>query len=148
MNTQNPSTNLPTVLSFEGAELKIIDHNGHPWLAAADLARALGYQRADKVTQIYERNVGEFAEGMSETLKLTVSGNLQSKARIFSPRGAHLIAMFARTAKATAFRRWVLDVLEGYDAPAALPAPPTHPHCCGPCWRAIASCATWTRWAG
>lgn len=32
--------------------------------------------------------------------------------RIFSLRGAHLVAMFARTPKAKAFRRWVLDVLD------------------------------------
>lgn len=32
--------------------------------------------------------------------------------RIFSLRGAHLIAMFSRTALAKEFRRWVLDVLD------------------------------------
>ncbi len=31
---------------------------------------------------------------------------------IFSLRGAHLIAMFSRTAVAIEFRRWVLDVLD------------------------------------
>jgi prophage antirepressor-like protein len=33
--------------------------------------------------------------------------------RIFSLRGAYLLGMLARTPKAEAFRRWVLDVLEG-----------------------------------
>lgn len=32
--------------------------------------------------------------------------------RLFSARGAHLLAMFARTERAKQFRRWVLDVLE------------------------------------
>lgn len=42
--------------------------------------------------------------------------------RIFSPRGCHLIAMFARTPRAAALRRSVLDVLEGI-ATAAPRAP-------------------------
>jgi len=35
------------------------------------------------------------------------------EARLFSARGAHLLAMFARTPVAKQFRHWVLDVLEG-----------------------------------
>ena len=42
--------------------------------------------------------------------------NLRRKARIFSLRGCHLVAMFARTPVAKAFRRWVLDVLDKLDA--------------------------------
>ena len=50
--------------------------------------------------------------------------NLRRKARIFSLRGCHLVAMFARTPVAKAFRRWVLDVLDKLDAEqhAALPS--------------------------
>jgi len=33
---------LPAHLTFEGVDLRIIDRNGRPWIAAADLARALG----------------------------------------------------------------------------------------------------------
>ena len=40
--------------------------------------------------------------------------NLTVRARIFSLRGCHLLAMFARTPVAKAFRRWVLDVIEQY----------------------------------
>ncbi len=40
----------------------------------------------------------------------TPSGKQDS--RVFSLRGAHLIAMFARTPKAKEFRRWVLDILD------------------------------------
>ena len=38
------------------------------------------------------------------------------RCRIFSLRGCHLVAMFARTPVAKAFRRWVLNVLEKYAA--------------------------------
>lgn len=131
MNTQHPSSALPSVLSFEGADLKIIDHDGHPWIAAADLGRALGYKRGDHVASIYRQHAGEFCEAMTTVITLeaaksavngdsALKGNPNVTVRIFSPRGAHLIAMFARTAKATAFRRWVLDVLEQFDrAPIA-----------------------------
>lgn len=34
------------------------------------------------------------------------------KMRVFSLRGAHLLAMFARTTVAKEFRRWVLDILD------------------------------------
>ncbi|MGL5410310.1 MAG: P22AR C-terminal domain-containing protein, partial [Shewanella sp.] len=47
------------------------------------------------------------------TVNLTVPGNpMPIPVRIFSLRGAHLIAMFSRTALAKEFRRWVLDVLD------------------------------------
>lgn len=49
---------------------------------------------------------------MTETLKMRVSGNYQKTVRIFSLRGAHLIAMFANTEIARDFRKWVLDILD------------------------------------
>ena len=52
---------------------------------------------------------------MTEVVKLTTTNNnvnLQTSTRIFSLRGCHLIAMFARTAIAKEFRKWVLDVLD------------------------------------
>lgn len=49
------------------------------------------------------------------------------KLRIFSLRGCHLLAMFARTPVAKAFRRWVLDVIERYGdrVPVDAQTPPT-----------------------
>ena len=40
------------------------------------------------------------------------SSSRRMKVRVFSLRGAHLIAMFARTPVAKEFRRWVLDILD------------------------------------
>lgn len=47
--------------------------------------------------------------------------------RIFSLRGCHLLAMFARTPVAKAFRKWVLDVIERYGdrVPVDAQTPPT-----------------------
>lgn len=129
---QNPSANLPAVLNFEGAELKIIDRDGLPWITSGDLGRALGYKRGgEHVASIYRQHAHEFCEAMTTTIPLRDlasdfnadspgRGNPNVPVRIFSPRGAHLIGMFSRTAKAAAFRRWVLDVLDGY---ASVPVP-------------------------
>lgn len=111
-------SNLPVSLSFEGSKLSIIDHNGQPWLSAGDLARALGYSRSDIVSKLYRRNKDEFTDDMTRNTKTVFSEKINNlrpinETRIFSPRGCHLVAMFARTPKAKAFRRWVLDVLDG-----------------------------------
>ncbi|GHK74011.1 hypothetical protein ECZU12_54220 [Escherichia coli] len=44
-------------------------------------------------------------------VKVTTPRGMQ-ESRVFSLRGAHLIAMFARTPVAKEFRRWVLDILD------------------------------------
>lgn len=99
-------------LSFNNITFDVVDRSGKQWLQSAEIARALGYARDDSVSRIYERNADEFRSDMSETVKLAVSGNLQKEVRIFSLRGAHLLAMFARTKVAKTFRKWVLDVLD------------------------------------
>lgn len=101
-------------LVFQSTQFNSIRKNGQPWLQAAEIARALNYAREDAVSRIYDRNKDEFPSSMTETVKLTASGNYQKSVRIFSLRGAHLIAMFARTDKAKEFRKWVLDVLDNH----------------------------------
>ncbi|RLM26513.1 hypothetical protein BIY29_05500 [Brenneria alni] len=99
-------------LTFHDHQFDVIIRNNQTWLSAADIAHALGYKNDNAISRVYARNSDEFSPQMSETVKLTVSGNLQKTARIFSLRGAHLIAMFARTPVAKEFRKWVLDVLD------------------------------------
>ena len=100
-------------IRFHDTQFTVIPHHGQPWLTAAQIAQALGYAREDAVSRIYTRNADEFTPGMTGTVNLTVPGNpMQIPVRIFSLRGAHLIAMFSRTGLAKEFRRWVLDVLD------------------------------------
>lgn len=110
-------------LMFQNQPIRLIEKDGRQWASAADIARALGYANADKVTRIYDRHRVEFTASMTqivETPTLGVPGNLVTKARVFSLRGAHLIAMFSRTAKAQEFRRWVLDLIEQHQAAPSL----------------------------
>lgn len=108
-------------LTFEDKSIRVIEKDGQVWLGAADIARALEYNRADKVTRLYERHAAEFTDSMTkivETPTLGHPGNLLTKTRVFSLRGAHLVAMFARTSKGQAFRRWLLDMIEQGQSPA------------------------------
>lgn len=112
-------------LSFNAIQFHPIQQNDDQiWITSSQLAEALGYARSDKITQIYNRNSDEFTQGMTLTLNLRVkgfgNGNTEKETRIFSLRGAHLIAMFARTPVAKEFRKWVLDILEKESKPKPL----------------------------
>ena len=102
-------------LSFNGVSLTPVHHNSQIYLTSSELAQALGYSCADSITRIYNRNADEFSPEMTTTVKMTVvrkTGKVEMDNRIFSLRGCHLIAMFARTAVAKEFRQWVLDILD------------------------------------
>ncbi|WP_339053066.1 BRO-N domain-containing protein [Arsenophonus endosymbiont of Crataerina pallida] len=101
-----------TTLIFRNTILETISRNGEIWFTSAVLAKALQYATSNAVTMLYKQNSDEFSVGMSEIVESTLSGNLKARTRIFSLRGAHLIAMFARTPVAKEFRKWVLDILD------------------------------------
>ena len=78
---------------------------------------ALGYARTDNISKIYNRNKDEFTGSMTAVINMVVKGfgsgeGNKRDVRIFSLRGCHLLAMFARTEIAKQFRKWVLDILD------------------------------------
>lgn len=118
MTKHDSARDLPATLTFQNTELSIIDRDGVPWLTSADLARALGFADPRKLSNMFNRHKDEFTDDMAHVLKLRTGRQAApASVRIFSPRGAQLIAMLAKTPRAKDFRRWVLDVLEGL-APA------------------------------
>jgi prophage antirepressor-like protein len=118
-------------LSFNNVDLTPIDNNdGQIWFTSKHLAESLGYKSTDSITRIYNRYSDEFSESMSQshTVYEAVNsdsaenrGKLGVTTRIFSLRGCHLIAMFARTKVAKDFRAWVLNVLDRHMAESKLP---------------------------
>ena len=115
MNATTPTS--ATALIFKETEFDIVDLHGKPWLRLPQIEGALGYAHGGRaVSTLFERNADEFTPEMTQILDLPTAGGTQST-RIFSLRGAHLLGMLARTEPAAAFRRWVLDVLEGREAP-------------------------------
>jgi hypothetical protein len=103
---------MTTQLAFHDTQFNVVTHNNQIWLTSKELAEALGYKSVKSISNLYTQNKSEFSAKMSEVIESVTSGNLKKSARIFSLRGAHLIAMFARTAIAKEFRRWVLDILD------------------------------------
>lgn len=104
-------------LTFHETAFDIVDLHDQPWLRGWQIASALGYgsPRAD-IANLFDRNAAEFTPDMTQVVDLPTAGGVQ-QVRIFSLRGAHLLGMLARTERAVEFRRWVLDVLEGREAP-------------------------------
>lgn len=103
-------------LTFQSTQFDIADHNGQPWLRLPQIGVALGYANQYHAQKLYQKHAAEFTDSMTAVVRLPTAGGEQ-EVRIFSLRGAHLLGMFARTAKAQEFRRWVLDVLEKETAP-------------------------------
>ncbi|HAS03531.1 MAG TPA: hypothetical protein DCR57_07445 [Pasteurella multocida] len=103
-------------LTFQNTALATIQRNNQTYISASDLAKALQYADVRAISKIYNRNEDEFTPDMTSVVKLTTkgfgNGNSEKEVRIFSLRGAHLIAMFARTPIAKEFRKWVLDILD------------------------------------
>lgn len=101
-----------TTLTFKTTTLSVINKNNHTFLTAKDLGNALAYSDpVVAISKIYDRNADEFTAEMTALIELQTAGGKQ-QVRVFSLRGAHLIAMFARTKVAKDFRKWVLDILD------------------------------------
>ena len=98
-------------LCFNEISFTPVTHQNSLWIRAVELARALGYSSEKSVSNIYNRNQDEFSNEMSVVINLSTTAS-PAPTRIFSLRGCHLLAKFARTPVAKQFRRWVLDVLD------------------------------------
>lgn len=115
-NTANKANNKVMAMSFNGHTLQSVIKDGQIWMTASDLAKALSYKNTKSVTNLFNANSSEFTSGMTMVTESVTNGINGSKRkmtiRIFSLRGCHLIAMFARTKIAKDFRAWVLDILD------------------------------------
>ena len=108
-------------LCFNDFTFSPITCDNQPWFKSSEIASALGYKREDTLSRLFDRNADEFTANMTQVVEIStdrqngVMGTFGTgRARIFSLRGCHLLAMFARTPVAKAFRKWCLDVIERY----------------------------------
>ena len=113
-----------TNLAFRDVTFTPVTINHIIYITSAQLAEALGYVRPEAVTKIYNRNKDEFSADMSRLPNLGNTANLKAERRVFSLRGAHLIAMFSRTPIAKEFRKWVLDILDKESCQQSAPTNP------------------------
>ena len=101
-----------TTLTFQNTTLSVINQHNQTYITASDLGLALEYANPLRaISKLYNSNADEFTAEMTALVEMKTAGGIQ-KVRIFSLRGAHLIAMFARTKIAKEFRKWVLDILD------------------------------------
>ena len=109
-------------LTFATLTIQTIDRDGERWLTISDIAAALypyenkGGSQSEapfekRIRNLYARHAEEFSDSMTALIEVQTAGGVQ-KIRVFSLRGAHLLGMFARSKRAKAFRRWVLDIIE------------------------------------
>ncbi|HBT4768020.1 TPA: hypothetical protein MB318_004613 [Klebsiella pneumoniae] len=102
--------------NFHGVTLDPVENVTGVWLTSADIAKALGYKSTKSISNLFAQYEDEFSQGMTMVIESVTNGingsTRRMKVRVFSLRGAHLIAMFARTPVAKEFRRWVLDILD------------------------------------
>ncbi len=104
-------------LTFNNTTLNPVNQNDNQiWLTSKELSTALGYKNSTSLNKLYNANKSEFTDSMTTTTETVVDGINDSKrtmiVRVFSLRGCHALAMFARTDIAKAFRIWVLDILD------------------------------------
>lgn len=112
MNATSVVTKTQAGLSFGGHAIKTIQRDSQTWMSATEIGRALEYANPEKaVANLFSARADEFTSMMTKVFKVATAGGKQA-IRFFSLRGAHLLAMFARTDKAKAFRVWVLDILD------------------------------------
>ena len=116
-------------LCFNNFKFSPVTHQNLPWIRSTELAHALSYKREDILGKLYRKNADEFTPDMTQLIEIVdnTGSVFPVKLRIFSLRGCHLLAMFARTPVAKAFRKWVLDVIERYGdrVPVDAQTPPT-----------------------
>lgn len=104
----------PTISErFEETPIDLVLIGNQRWVRGTSVGSALGFADPKKsVKDIYTRNQQEFDDSTTLVIEMQTAGGRQL-VRLYNARGAALIAMKAQTPKGEAFRRWVLDVLEG-----------------------------------
>ena len=121
---------MTTTLHYHQHALEAVHMGGQMWLRGDQIDLPLGYGDERNVRLLYTRNADEFTADESRVVILPTPGGVQ-EIRVFSLRGVRLLALLARTPQAKAFRRWVLDLLEGkvrrQPVQGALALPGTHP---------------------
>lgn len=104
---------MTNIIKFQDQNIEIITVNGESYLNGNQIGSCLELAfPAKAVAKIYRKHKKEFMPEMSIAVEMpTTTGNKLT--RLYSLRGAALIAMYAQTPVAAQFRAFILDVLEG-----------------------------------
>jgi prophage antirepressor-like protein len=100
-------------LNYKGNRIDARAMEGQLWLKAGQIVQPLGFASVDSVLKIVQRYPEEFGPEESRIIPLPTPSSGLQPTRAFSLRGVRLLCLLARTEPARAFRRWILDLLEG-----------------------------------
>lgn len=106
-------------LHYHQHDMEAVEMGGQMWLRHHQIGAPLGFSDTRAVINLYNRHADEFTHEETRVVMLPSEGGAQ-ETRVFSLRGCRLLALFARTPQAKAFRKWVLDLLEGRVRPRGL----------------------------
>lgn len=107
-------------LHYDRTAIDALQEGGQIWLRVGQIVHPLGFAEERNLRKLWERHADEFTSDETRLIVEDTAGGPQ-QVRVFSLRGARLLAMLARTEPAARFRRWLLDLLEGR-APVSRPA--------------------------
>lgn len=72
---------MTTQRAFRSAQFNVITRNNQIWISSKELALAFEYARAKSVTDIYNKILDEFTDGMSLVVESKTNGVNESRRR-------------------------------------------------------------------
>lgn len=91
-----------------------LDEDGEAWLPAEQIGLGFGSKAKDParyINKIAERNPDDF-KGLRTTVKLTAVDGKSRETWVYNRQGIIMLSFFAKSPKATKFRRWACKVLD------------------------------------
>ena len=58
-------------LAFQNTQFSVVDRSNQPWLRSPQIAEALGYNQANRITDVYNRHADEFTDSMTAVINST-----------------------------------------------------------------------------
>lgn len=106
----------PAIIVFEETNIRKIWEKGEQWIAAIDVAKALGYENPSREASTIIKRHKERFEGYTCTRKLgvqSINGNEQKRNITFiNFKGVIAFCMLCNLPKAIPFQRWADSALE------------------------------------
>lgn len=105
----------PAIVSFEEVPVRKIWHEKEQWIAAIDVAKALGYDNPSREASTVIKRHKERFEGYTTTRKMRVVEGGIEKSRglqFLNLKGVIAFCMLCNLPKAIPFQRWADSVLE------------------------------------
>lgn len=99
------------IVVFDDVPVRKEWHDGEQWIAAIDVAKALGYDNPSRATADMIKNNKELFKGYEKIVCLASFGGRQ-KTRVLNLKGVIAFCIKSNMPKAIQFQRWAAGILE------------------------------------